>query len=667
MRRLFLLLIVLVCLPICALASAPYSTLTEDNDGELLATLDGYIPGGAFDTLDGKRLDNPQDLFIDENDILYIADTGNKRVVACTGEGEFLRAYGEGTLKKPSGVCVRLGRVYVADASRKAVIVFDRETGEEITRYEKPSEPRYGEKVRFEPLKVQADASGILYVISSGNAGGVAMLSPDGAFLGYFGANNASLGLSQVFKRLFYTADMLKSVCMNIPNTPGNLTMDKDGLLYTATPGATGESIKKFNMLGKNLLPALSRLDDNIVDVAVGGQGTFFALNSLGYVYEYTDEGRLLFFFGGEDKSGGRDGLFKNLTSIAVDGTGELYVLDAGKNLVQRLTATRYADEMHAALTLWQDGRYAESLEPWKRVMRSNSQFDLPYVGLGKAYDKLEDYGEAMTAFRLGGDREGYSDAFWEVRAVFLQTYFLWIVLGAVALFALHALVRRLRVPALVRAGVKMANTRAASIARLIGRAPRNPAAAFYAVKCENALSVGAATALYALLFLLYVLGRYATGFLFKQVKDGEFNLAGDAALFFGLLALFLTALSLVCSTRQSEARPRDMYCGLPVALSPVFLIAPVLIVMSYLLTYNERFLMTFGVVLTAFGSLVMVTVMVREMQNYTYGETVRVLLLTLFSMLVIALTLTVVAILVTQLFEFFSSLIREAGYYAQR
>lgn len=665
MKRLVLLcLILLLCMPLDALAgTAPYTTLTEDNEGRLITTLDGYIPSVVLDTFDGKRLKNAQDVFIGEDNLLYIADTGNKRVICTTLDGSLVRVYGEKKLKKPTGVCVRLGKVYVADTSLKAVVVYDQQTGEELMRYEKPVEPLYGEELRFEPGKVQVNAAGVMYVICNGNGNGVAMLSADGAFLGYFAANSTTLGLGDILKRLFYTPELLASLRQNVPNTPANLAMDSFGLIYTATTGAGTESVKRFNMAGENLLQEELRLDDAIIDVAVGSQGTFFAANQDGYLYEYTEEGRLLFFFGGEDKTGNRDALFKKITSIAVDQDGNLYVLDGSKNLIQVFNQTEYARLLHRAVALWQEGLYAESLTPWQEVLAYNSLFDLAHVGLGKAYYKLEDYEAARASFRLGGDKEGYSDAWWETRAVLLQDGLVWLLAAYIA----WRILRRIPMPAAVCSGwARLRATKACQALRLIRRTPLNPAAAFEAVKYRRAISVPMATALYGLLFGIILLGKYATAFLFRLTPDGEYTLLTDFVLVFGLLALFLVSLNLVCSTRTSEARLRDLYCTLPCALSPVYLLQPLLVALSYGLTYNEQFLIWFGTFLMIAGSVVLVVVMIRELQNYTYGETFRVVLLTLFVMAVLALTLVIVIILFAQLLTFFVSIVQEASYHVQ-
>lgn len=661
-----------VCMLLCLTAgaqaaTAPYTTLTEDNEGNLITTLDGYAPSVVMTTFDGKVLKSAQDIFIDENDLLYIADTGNKRVVCATLDGEYLRTYGQGTLKKPTGVCVRNGKLYVADTSLKAIAVFDLETGEELNRYKKPEEPLYGDDVRFEPQKVQVNSAGVIYLISNGNPNGVAMLAEDGAFLGYFGANKTALGFGEILKRIFYTSEMLESLRQNVPNTPTNLTMDKYGLIFTATSGAAEDSVKKFNMAGENLLPPLTRLNTSLVDVAVGQEGTFYAISSLGYIYEYTEEGRLLFFFGGEDKTGNRDAMFGNLVSIAADSKGNIYVLDTNKNLVQGFKQTAYAKLLHHALELWREGLYAESMEPWQEVLRYNNLFDFAYAGLGKAYYKLADYEKSLEYFRLGDDKEGYSDSFWEVRAVALQNSMGGIIIGLVAFWLVMKLIRRTKPYKAFRAGLhRVGEIPVMRALRLVGRTPRNPAAAFEAVKADHAVSIRTATVLYVLLFVFFLLNKYASAFLFKTVPDGYYNIPMDIALFFGILALFIISLNLVCSTRQSEARMRDLYCGLPLALSPMFIFMPLMTILGYGLTYNEQFLMSFSSFIMIMGSVVLVIVMIREMQNYTYGETFRVVLLTLFVMMVLTLTMVVIVILLAQLFSFISTVIREGSYLVQ-
>lgn len=651
-----LVFLLMPCISMAA-TSLPYTTLTEDNNQELIAAPDGYVPAGSYYLFDGEPLSSPQDITLGDDGLLYIADTGNKRVISCTTDGTLVRIYeGKKLIKKPNGICVRNGLLYVADSSLKEIVILDTETGAEVRRIEKPDEPLYGDNVRFEPLKIQVDSVGSMYVISNGNSNGVAMLSADGSFLGYHGANNTNLSIGQVLTRLLYTSDMMASVRSNIPNTPNNLTMDQHGLLYTATAGAGPDAVKKFSMAGVSMLEQLTQLDDSIVDVAVGQYDNIFAISSAGFIYEYSRDGRLLFFFGGADANGDRDYLFKKLVSICVDDVGNLYTLDNGKNMVQVFSPSAYANVLHEALNLYQNGLYKESRTYWERVLERNGLFDLAYVGLGEAYYKAEEWESALYYFRLGGDKEGYSDTFWELRAVWLQDHFVLLLGGLIVLCIIAGAkekikkhLPKLRVPRILKetAGVR--------------RVLKNPADAFYGIKHEGTLSMAGAIWLYVVFVLMFLVGKYCSAFIFNSVKDGEWSIATDIAILAYVMVLLQVSLNLICSTRQSEAKAIDLFKGMTFALSPYFIIKPILTAVGYVLTYNEQFIETFGTVAMVLMCVALFVVMVREMQNYSYGETFRVIFLTIFVMFVITLSLLIIGVLFSQLFGFGISFVKEA------
>lgn len=82
-------LCMLLLLPMQALAGeAPYYTMTETYDGSAVYSQNGYLPDGTFRAFDGKALKRPADLFVDEQDTLFISDEGNRRVIRCTDRGK---------------------------------------------------------------------------------------------------------------------------------------------------------------------------------------------------------------------------------------------------------------------------------------------------------------------------------------------------------------------------------------------------------------------------------------------------------------------------------------------------------------------------------------------------------------------------------------------------
>lgn len=674
MKRKCLLWAALICLllsPFQALADeAPYYTLTETYDGKRVYSQNGYLPEKTYYEFDGKALKRPADLFVDGN-TLYISDEGNKRVIQCTLDGELIRVIGDKkTFSTPAGIYARNGKLYVCDSKEDAVFVFDGESGELLLTLTHPGTALYGQKNAFRPLKIAVDEAGGMYVISKGNTNGIAQFSADGTFLGYFGANSTEISLEEKLKRLTYTQEQLNMLKKNVPSTPTSLAMDARGLVYTVTTGS--ETVKRLSMSGLNIMPPVSWGFQNAIDIAVSKEETVFVVNELGSIMEYTRDGRVLFYFGGEDLDRTRIGLFVSTVAIDVDAEGRLYVLDRDKALVQRFEITEYAALVHEALALYQEGLYAPSQEPWEKVIKLNSMFDYAQMGLGKAYYKLERYGDALKAFRLGGDKAGYSDAYWEVRNAWAQQNILWLIFGIAALILLRRLWMLLKTKWRPAARLSQAVGRAMDAKlvreiRFMGYFPRNPADAYYGVRFENKASVLSASILYAAMFVIYLVNKYACGFLFKGVQDGRYEIMHDIVLVIGGLLLFLVACNLICSIRDGEGTFKQMYCGLAYALTPYIVLTPIVFGLSFVLTYNEAFIITLLNILSLAGCFILIVMMVKTLQNYSFRETIVTLLLSLFTMLMIVIALVIAAALIAQLWEFLSGVWKEARFYYEK
>ena len=668
LHALVALLLCVVCLPLNALAGqTPYYTETEDHNGRLVYSQTGYIPDGTFAEFNDKQLKRPADIFIDENDIMYIADEGNDRVIMCTLDGELIRIFGEDDVNSAVGLYVRNGKCYVADTKEEAVFIYDVNTGDLVSKLEHPGTVLYGVKEDFKPLKVAVDKAENIYVISKGNTNGIAQFSADGTFLGFFGANDTTLSLGEMIKRLTYTQEQLDQLKSVVPPTPTSLDMDARGLLYTVTTGVEG--VKRLNMSGVNIMDPHRGVYTNGIDVAVTAEETIFVVNEVGYIVEYTRDGRILFHFGGTDGDRTRTGLFINSVAIDVDSKGNVYVLDREKALVQRLAITDYASLVHQALDLYQEGLYADSREPWEEVLALNSLFDYAQMGLGRAYYKLEMYDEALAASRLGGDKEGYSDSYWEIRNVWLQDNLLTLAGVLIGLWLLRKLWKLLKskcapVKALANGMARIGDAKLLRELRFMMYFPKNPADAYWGVRFEGKVSVLSSTILYAVMFAIYMIYKYSCGFLFKTIEDGRYEVMSDLILVLGGFTLFLVACNLICSIRDGEGTAKQMYCGLAYALMPYIVLKPINYLLSFVLTFNEAFIVTMIDIVAIVGCFVLIVMMVKTLHNYTFRETFAALLLTVFTMLMIIIAMVIAAALVAQLWEFLSAVWKEASFF---
>ena len=423
--------------PLNVAADTPYKTFTLDGYGRVVETQAAYIPLTSITKAGEQSFKNASDMKITDDEEIYIADTGGKRILVSDIKGNLLRIYGEGVLTEPTGIFVTPDKyLYVADKSARKVIVMNPE-GDVVKEYTKPDHPLYGMGVEFKPQKLAVDSKGIMYIICEGNTNGIVQISPadGGIFLGYYGTNATSVSFLDIFRRAILTDEQLAKLPKNLPKAPKNLVIDKKGLVYTVTQGGSGDNtgLRKLNVAGNNLIR--TDLTDPLPSaVSVGNYENIYVVSEQGYIYEYNKDGSLLFVFGGKDSGRLRIGLFQKAVAIDVDKSDNIYVLDQEKNEIQVFKSTEFTDLVHEALYLFQSGRYQESKGPLQKVIEMNSLFDYANQAMGQAYLQEGNYETAMRYFRMAKDERGYSDAFWEVRNIWLQENLAKVFLIAVAI-----------------------------------------------------------------------------------------------------------------------------------------------------------------------------------------------------------------------------------------
>ena len=650
-------------------ANTPYTTYTVDGYGEYIETQTAYLPVRSIRLIDDLSFSSASDLIITEDNTMFIADTGNKRIIVSDLEGNLIRTIGEGILGSPTGIFVTEDKkLYVADEVNERVYVFS-ETGELVTEYGKPDHPLFGEKATFKPQKVAVDKRGSIYIISKGNSNGIIQLSQanNGEFLGYFGVNDARIDLMGIFRDLVFTDEQKAQLKSTEPVTTNNLTIDSKGLIYTITQGEGARTLKKLNMAGTDMLGG-APYDDYPGDVIVGPIGNIFVTSTNGYIYEYTSEGELLFVFGGRDNGDQRVGLFKTVSSISMDSNQWLYVLDQEKNEIQVFEPTEFANLVHNALVLYEEGHYLESKAPWLEVIEMNSLFDFAKVGLGEALFKEEAYEEAQTAFKQGLDLTGYSDSYWEIRNVWLKTnlvsIFL-IALGSYILFkVIHLLDRKKNILSPIKKQLnKIKNIKLIKEINFIWYFIKNPSDGFYGIKREGKVSILSTTISLVLFICVYLFNRYCSGFLFKTVKEGEFTIGSDITLFLAGFILLLTCHYLVATITDGEGKFKHVYSGIVYSFVPYFLLVPIATILSNVLTLNESFILSFMYTLTYGWIGVLLVIMIKELHNFTLSEVVKNIFVTLFTTLIAILAIFVVYVLFTQVYDFVSAIIGEVVY----
>jgi hypothetical protein len=192
---------------------------------------------------------------------------------------------------------------------------------------------------------------------------------------------------------------------------------------------------------------------------------------------------------------------------------------------------------------------------------------------------------------------------------------------------------------------------------------PKNPADAFYGVKREGKVSVLSSSLLYLLFFAVYVTDKYGSGFLFKKVEDGFYELGTDFIFVFGFIFLCILCSNLICSIRDGEGSFQNIYCSFAYCMMPYLFLKPVVIVLSHILTYNEAFLISFINFIIYAAIAVFIVIMIKEIQAYSLKETFRSIFLTLFAMLILLAAGFIMFALIKQVLDFIIAIFKE-GYY---
>ena len=650
-------------------ADSPYRTYTVDGYGSVTETQTAYLPYATITKIGEEALVAPTDFTITKDGFMYILDSGNKRVVVSDMEGNLIKIFGQDTLVNPFGIYVTADHTcYVADRDARCIWVFNEE-GEVTDSYGKPTHPLYGETLDFLPKKVVVNESGTMYVICESNTNGIVQISPvdGGTFLGYFGTNNTSASLWRIIWRAIQTDAQRAKSQGNIPSTPDNMAIDDKGLIYTVTRGEEYDTLKRLNIAGTNMIEA-DAYEPVPAAVAVGNHDNVFVASTQGYIYEYNNDGELLFVFGGLDNDQNRIGLSSKVEAIQIGMDDKIYVLDSDDARIQVFEPTEFTKLLHEALYLFSKGRYTESKEPLTEVLKMNNLFDYANMAMGKALVQEENYEEAIEYAKLAKDWDTYSDAFWEIRNEWLKDNLVTVVLVIVALWLLKKLLGFLD----EKYGIlgapkelleKFGNLKLVKEMRYMFFFMRHPIDGCYGIKREKKVSVLSANVLLAIGILFYIINKYFCGFLFKTVREGYFDIFSDIGLIVIALLLITGCNYLMCTINEGEGKLKHIYCSLIYSFAPYLVFMPFIFAISHVITYNESFFVSFASLFMWAWIALLVFISIREINNYTIKETVKIIGLTVFTILIALLLAFILYVLGSQVIDFVQSIFREAVY----
>jgi len=674
MKRKFLLILALLLLlmPSAALAAESTTyTYTTSVDGNWIRTQDAYMPGEIL--FQNDELLQPEDIFYRDG-TLYLADAGNRRIGTYDLETETLHWLDIEGLKKPTGIFADAsGNLYIADYGGECVYGVHAD-GQVFLEIGRPSSYLFSENSRYKPKNVVVSAGGIIYVVGEGSYEGIMQFSPQGEFEGYFAANSTPMSLLESIQEKIFTQEQLERLFNRSPRAIFNIDITERDLLYSVTQdsdaalswntlaGNVDNNVKLHNFAGNDIFYKGELIDEwNFVDVAAKPGGGCYALTYSGVINEYDLNGNLLFSFGGRAVSSDRSGLFTYANAITCDESGYLYVLDREKGMVQVLYPTQFAQTTHQAISQMESGDYAGAGQIWRELLALNGMSRISHNGYGKALYFQGDYQGAMEHFYLAGNKEDYSEAFWEIRDQWIHDNGGILVGGLFAVCILWWLFKDK-----LRKFRPVVGERLKGLGRelsFIGHFMRHPIDSSYDIRVGTKGSLITATALYLLLVVVYLWDYLYRGFIFNPIIGQEVTVPIVLAILLIPLALWVIGSYLVGSIRDGNGTFRSLYTATAYALSPYILGAPVVLLLTYVLTTNEAFVFTFFHALLLALCVVNLFLTTQEVHNYGFKETLFNILIIVFFIVMAVVAGVILYLIWLSVWEYVSQVLGEVRF----
>ena len=402
----------------------------------------------------------PQDVFVDRNNIIYLLDTGNNRIIVFDGDLNLLNIIDsfvmDGNLETfngPRGIFVTDNLdIYIADTENRRVIALDQE-GNFLRINEGPDHDVLEDDFPFFPLRINVDLAGRQFVIARGVFEGIMRFDSRGRFTGYYGTIRVSVNPMDWFWRMMATQEQRARQMLFIPTEFTGMSIDEYGFIFTTNVDTgLGNAVQRLNPSGDDVLANFTnqRISGTqnyremgmfggpsvFVDITVRGNGMYTALDSnRGRLYTYDSEGNLLYVFGGTGNVVGMQRIPAAVAAI----DDRILVLDQLRGELTFFEPTEYGRLINEAIALRYDGDEASAVEVWHRVLELDQNYQLALVGIGKSLLAAGENRAAMGYLRRGMNIDYYSVAFRRYRTELLRANINWILIGLMVPFVLKS------------------------------------------------------------------------------------------------------------------------------------------------------------------------------------------------------------------------------------
>ncbi|MBQ9467589.1 MAG: YIP1 family protein [Clostridia bacterium] len=711
-------------------SAAAYSTYTYSINGQPLSSPDAYTPDKVITSKDiggiGAALLRPADITVDYNNKVYIADTGNNRILildkymknVVLSLNTFNNDGFADALNAPEGVFIskptswRDGEIYVADTGNRRIVVFDYYGNFERV-IDEPRSEIFDSDARYTPIALAVDSSGRIYVVSRDTYEGVISLNGDGSFSSIVAAQKTTKNFFDAIWERFQTAEQKAQNSVNLSSSFNNITIDDNDMIYVTTQNIdkgsqqsaiTGKSksgdyapVKKLNPDGDDIMrrngfyPPSGEVKVNsaltttnagaatgasvIVDVALGEEGTWSIVDQLrSHIFTYDKNGNLLFVFGDKGSQKGNIGKaaalcyqFADARSIADGVEGKLLVLDSSPSSVAITVykRTQYGEILMTALRHTNNKEYDKAVDDWYNILQRNNNYDAAYVGIGDAMFREFKWEEAMDMYKTAHDVEDYSGAFKMYRKDVISKFiFLIIVVIAALLFGIakfFGFAGKVNRKTALKKGKKSFGEEVIYVFHVIF----HPFDGFWDLKHEKRGGVRGATFWLLLVVAAFIYQSFGTGYIVAGNASSSVaaSAISQAVGIFVPLALFVTANWCLTTLFDGEGSFKDVYVATCYAAAPLSFATLLATIVSNFVTTSETGFVSLimGVAWVWFGLLLFFGMMVTH--DYSLGKNILTTIGTIVGMAIIMFLVILFSGLVMKMSNFVSNIATELSF----
>ncbi|REJ12792.1 MAG: hypothetical protein C6W59_12590 [Paenibacillaceae bacterium] len=432
--------------------------------GDTVSSPAPYLPAAL---LNGRDLGvgpfkEPNDLFVTADGDIYVLDSGNNRIVVLDRQlqpasviDSFVRDGHADTFANPQGIFVTDDKeVLIADTGNRRIVHLDRQL-HLVKVIESPESELLPANFVFQPVRIAADKAQRLYVLAVGVFDGFMEFNADGTFTSFIGANRVRVDPVELFWKRISTREQRSRMVLFVPTEFTSLDMNEEGFIYATNGDQWGETIKKLNAHGNDILRregyfsprgdiryTASAGPSRLVDIDVADSEIYSVLDAKrGRIFTYNGDGHLMYVFGG---LGNKRGEFN--TPVAIERLGDDFlVLDKALGEITLFQVTEYGSTLNEAVRSYYRGDEERAVELFRKAVDMNANLEFAYSGIGKALLRQGKYAEAMQYFKLSMDQRNYSKAFQLRRKEVLREYLPAVLSAAMAVTAGLLLLKKLR------------------------------------------------------------------------------------------------------------------------------------------------------------------------------------------------------------------------------